>query len=128
MSRWDEFMNEERVAAGEQYQIDNQGVIARVRAAGFEVLIAGNDQLFLDIDSEEDWEYFLNRWGIVSNYLPVNKEYEVRPSIGGLPGRHVIIHLPEPMPLENRIAWQAVLGSDRKKEFNNLLGSFLCPV
>lgn len=35
---------------------------------------------------------------------------------------HVIFVLPEPMPLMERMAWQAILGSDPKREALNLIG------
>jgi hypothetical protein len=120
MGFWEKFNKE-----GFEYEISNEEVIEKVKAAGYEVVEATDRQLFLDIDSEEQYEVFMDRFALFNRFFAgetMELPFTLRPSIGGLPGRHIVIELPEPMPILERIAWQAAMGSDPKKEFNNLLG------
>jgi hypothetical protein len=115
---WDKFKTENSF----EYQIDNEGVIENVKKAGYEVIEANDYQLLLDIDDNQQYKIFLDRFELFKKFFGEEITYDMRPSIGGLPGRHIIIQLQQPMGILERIAWQASMGSDPKKEFNNLLG------
>jgi|SRR6185312_8516346 len=72
-------------------------------------------ELFLDIDSAEAWEFFLERVAKLREHVPLT--YVVRPSPSGKPGRqHVVVTLERAVSPIERIALQAVLGSDLMRE------------
>ena len=86
------------------------------------------DELQLDLDSEEAWEYFQARLvNLKQDLIAIEDQnnglgaalamplptYEWWPSKSGLPKRHVIVKLPGKV-FDNyeRLAWQYVLGDD----------------
>src|SRR5690606_29610055 len=90
--------------------------IARMELEGYKVVLPGPNELQIDIDSDEDY----SRWLTAKAVLDRNKvEHQVlreRPSRGGLPGRHIVVWLPEPLDPWQRIALQGALGSDHVRE------------
>lgn len=94
-------------------------------ARGQVVRIPEEDELFLDLDTEEQYAQFgvqvamLNR--LLAQAAPEAPAFfvlaEERPSRRGLPHRHVVVRCARDLqsPLE-RVLLQAVLGSDPKRE------------
>lgn len=86
--------------------------------------VAKSDELQLDIDSEQDWKHFKMmmfrfKEELVRFHILDIKDVTVRES--ETPGhKHIIIKLNESLKLNERIFWQAVLGSDRVRELRNL--------
>lgn len=97
--------------------------IARAKAMGFEILIPKANELFIDIDSMDDWEWFSNNFASLSSFIVTKyPEWDILSAISdtesksGEGHRHIIVTLPFDMDDWQRIAMQAVLGSDRKRE------------
>lgn len=85
------------------------------------VVTASDDVLQIDYDRAELPEDFLKTMNILQQRYPYGYlRYSAQPSKSG-EHLHVIIHLPEPMNVMERVAWQAAFGSDGKREALNLL-------
>lgn len=123
---------EELASAGILNQIDAQSYdfdesaedVAKKR--GQIVVFPNEDQLQIDIDSEEQYEMFQRRFqafGIGSG-ISDDRGYimDEKPSKSGLPSRHITITCPGRKFTEGeRIAYQAALGSDPVREFLNAM-------
>jgi hypothetical protein len=84
-------------------------------------LVKPDDQtLQLDFDSEEAYETFLNR-GLPSliGFIGIDRVLWTESMSGN---KHVTIKLSESMPITERIAFQAALGSDPTRELLALIG------
>lgn len=87
----------------------------------FEVVVAEENVLMLDYDDVEDLpEQFYTSLGILESVLGVAVRFEQSRSKSGT-GIHVLVFLPESMPIITRVAWQAAFGSDPKREALHLL-------
>jgi hypothetical protein len=82
---------------------------------GCDIVAATDSQLFVDIDTEDQFEMFKKQVQMFEKHFAM-RGLEVRPSKQGLPHRHVVVELAGPMPLVTRIALQACLGSDAARE------------
>ena len=90
--------------------------IARMTAEGFAVVTPKSNQLQIDIDSEQDYERFdeaLACWNRNHENQLLMKE---RLSKSGWPRRHITIDMPFDLDHWQRIALQAVFGSDHMRE------------
>ncbi len=87
---------------------------------GLDLRVATDRELFVDIDSEEDWKRFEHAFPVVGKQFCSGRKWQfdctVTPSKSGLPKRHVVVRLAAPQPLLVRIALQAALGSDGRRE------------
>lgn len=91
---------------------------------GQDVVLPGPHDVFLDIDSDEAFQFMLDRLADMSRMGGPPSQLvvvSVKPSKSGLPKRHVILHSPHALSDEERIALQAVLGSDIIREFLSLM-------
>jgi NDP-sugar pyrophosphorylase family protein len=115
----------ERDAAleAEKYLESRQQYMARMVKDGFDILVPDTHELFIDIDTEENYQRFLVGIARLQQEFdePLGKvEYTEKPSKSGLPKRHVIVSLPFDVTPAERIAYQAVLGSDLVREVLSL--------
>ena len=97
----------------EEYDFDAScEEVAELRC--LDVVYPKDNQLQLDLDTEEQWIEFNRRLP----FFEVNPEVIVKPSASGLPHRHVTLTFPGHSfsPWE-RIAMQAALNSDPIREF-----------
>lgn len=88
---------------------------------GLDILVPDEDELQIDIDTEEQYQQFLKAVENL-NYMimcPFNIVHN-EPSKSGLPRRHIVIKMAEPLDASLRIALQACLGSDLRREMNNI--------
>lgn len=83
---------------------------------GCSVVGATDEQLFVDIDTEAQFNIFKYQIKLLKRHFWFEKDYKVTPSKQGLPHRHITIKLMSPLPLLARIALQACLGSDPTRE------------
>ena len=90
---------------------------------GCDYRLAKENELFVDIDSETAWKLFEHVFPVVGKHFcspPLPKDWKmncvVTPSKSGLPKRHVVVKLAQAQPLLVRIALQAALGSDGRRE------------
>ncbi len=86
--------------------------VEKAKALGCTVVFPKPNELFLDIDTEASMRRFVRG---VSRLRRVS--YVVRSSPSGLPGRyHIVVTMPRPVSPLERIALQAMLGSDLTRE------------
>jgi hypothetical protein len=89
-----------------------ESALRQARQLGLVVVLPRSNELFVDIDDEASMHVFLAsvaRLGDVS--------YLVRRSPSGAPGRrHITVTMPRAVTAMERIALQAMLGSDRVRE------------
>ena len=91
-------------------------VIREAEAQGFVAVRPGLNQLQLDIDDDAAYQTYVRNSGILRKYWLV-KDVQERPSKSGQSGhRHITITLGRNVSDVERIALQAVLGSDLKRE------------
>lgn len=93
--------------------------IEELRASGCTISYPRDDELFIDIDDSDQYTTFLSAIRTVQRYHEV--VYDVTPSKGGLPRRHIRVTMPFSLTVESRIAWQAVLGSDPMRELISII-------
>ena len=84
-----------------------------------EVVLPQPNQLLLDYDTPELPEFFMERMNVLLQAMKGPVLYQTYQSRHG--NRHVIVTLPKELTPEHRIAWQAALGSDPKREALSLL-------
>lgn len=81
-----------------------------------DVRLPSFDQLFIDIDDEWAHTKFLRNIEILKQEFPF-LDWESTPSKSGLPHRHIVVTLHEPIETqEQRLMLQAFLGSDPTHE------------
>ena len=85
-------------------------------ACGYRVCYPADNELQLDIDSEEQYAAWKKAEGIISRNEVFTAAVEEAPSSSGLPHCHVRIRLPFDVTPWQRIALQAALGSDPVRE------------
>jgi hypothetical protein len=108
-------MSELIAAAQESYPDDTDAVIAQAVADGFVVTIAAGSVLQVDIDSDADYMAFQSLWGMFADITGGQVKLIV-PSRSGLPKRHITITLPYEVDDITRLALQAILRSDPRRE------------
>jgi hypothetical protein len=86
-------------------------------AAGIEVIVSDDYQLQLDLDTPADLQRWVKLEPWVRKQLSVHCIERWLSKSGNT---HVLIRLSYPMPPVERVAWQAGLGSDRKRELLSL--------
>lgn len=85
------------------------------KEAGHEVLVADDLVLMLDLDTAAD----LTVWQRLKHRLPDLgvKALSIESWASKSGNTHVLIRMESPLPIIHRIGLQAVLGSDRRREF-----------
>lgn len=94
----------------------HERALATAAATDCRIRYPAPNELFVDIDSDADFEVFEKHLAILKTHVTVDAT-EITPSRSGLPCRHVVVRLERPVsgPLE-RLLLQSVLGSDRLHE------------
>ena len=106
----------------EKYPETRQQYVSRMEKEGFEIVTPNSTELFIDIDSKTDFNRFNIAFGrLKQEYAPVTAISTF--SKKGDPHRHIIVTLPFEITSMQRIALQAVLGSDLTRE---MLSIFRC--
>ena len=90
------------------------------RNKGFHVVECDDYTLLLDLDDEESKKQYSKMLPFFINLLGA-KEYQRWDSKSG--NLHVIVRLPKAFPLSERLAFQAILGSDPKRELFSMIGA-----
>lgn len=88
--------------------------------------VAGEDELFIDIDSPEALAQFEHVWPMVGKHFGISfiskkPGVVVTPSKSGGEKKHIRVKLGQSQPLLARIALQAALGSDGRREGISIL-------
>ena len=88
---------------------------------GTTILEPLDNQVFLDLDSDEDYEEFKVRLNKFKEMTGLdNITFDERPSASGLPHRHVILDFPFDLGDYERLAYQFAFNSDPTREFLTL--------
>jgi hypothetical protein len=82
---------------------------------GLQVIIPATNELQIDLDTEEEFQHFQSMWGVWV-YNGFGGGMKTAPSKSGYPHRHITITLLDDVTPWQRIALQAALGSDPKRE------------
>jgi hypothetical protein len=111
--------------------IERKAFIEEQESNGMVILFPKEDELFIDCDTEEHFRIFIENFDMLNRNLlklkPLNLGVEKRSCIemweskGGAPGVHIIVQLPFNVDSTKRIAFQAALGSDPKRELLSLV-------
>ncbi len=96
-------------------------LLESLQERGLKFIEPSSYELFIDCDSEEQFKVFLQQLLIVERNLEQELPFQDWFSRSGPPRRHIIVQMPFTMSPPERIAWQAVLGSDLKREVLSLL-------
>ena len=94
------------------YEIDKALMAGRVIVYGTPTMLQ------LDLDSMEQYTKAVSLITHFKSHLGIPSVFWTESKSGN---RHIYIHLNDPMPREDRIAWQGFLGSDRVREALNYL-------
>lgn len=91
--------------------------LERAERDNLRVVLPAEDELLIDIDNSLDYEYFQQKArGTLDSFFGVESVKE-SPSMNGKPGHlHLIVKLKGKVSEMERIALQAAIGSDRKRE------------
>lgn len=92
---------------------------------GMAIVYANSYILQIDIDSEEAYVVFNDNIKMLREVTGWSLPYEEHFSTSGYPKRHITINLPFFINIEGRIALQACLGSDLKREMLNFIRIFM---
>ena len=101
------------------YSIDSECAIREAKDNNLDVVFPKPNELQIDIDSEEAYA----RYGGVLERLQRHFRFiteSITPSRSGYPKRHIVLTLREPVTDVQRIALQAILGSDPVRELLSL--------
>lgn len=88
---------------------------------GFIVKVPTDRELFLDIDTQEQYNLFRKRFPKLCDEMGCSPDYEETPSASGLPHRHIVVTLAHSMNDEGRMFLQLWLGSDPIREYLSFL-------
>jgi hypothetical protein len=94
---------------------NSQRAIDFAANSGLKVLYPAADELFIDIDNEHSFQLFLKQMDILKKYVGVRGD-TITPSKSGFPKRHIVVYLEKPITEVERVALQAMMGSDRVRE------------
>jgi DNA-binding Lrp family transcriptional regulator len=108
---------------GVEYTLDNENFLKQIEARGEFEIVKSNDYLILlDLDSEEAYQRYKTMFKKLSEYFRLEENgVEEYFSVSGPPKRHVVIITEDRLTKYQRIALQAILGSDPMREFYSLM-------
>lgn len=92
-----------------------EGAQEAARKKGLEIVLPKRDELFIDLDSEAAYRTYKEQVKLLAQKETILLE-TVRYSASGPPHRHVTLTLKKELSPMMRIALQAALGSDPKRE------------
>ena len=82
---------------------------------GLNAIFPKDTELQIDIDNEHSFQMFEKQRLILNRFVPI-KDIKIEPSRSGLPKRHITVTLFDSITQIERLALQAMLGSDRVRE------------
>ena len=96
---------------------NSQNAINKAKFENLEVKFPTTNELFIDVDNEHSFQMFIRLFQIFQKFVDKGASFVEYPSKSGLPKRHVTVSLSRPVRNEEqRILFQALLGSDRVRE------------
>lgn len=110
------------IAYGSDNLADAQAALAAKGVQGFEVVVANEYELMLDYDTKEVPPIFQKVIAIFDKHHPnLYGGYQLHRSKSD--NTHVIVKLNHKMSITERIAWQAIFGSDGVHEALNMIAA-----
>lgn len=99
---------------------DREAYIERMEGSGHLIKTPGPHEIFIDIDTKEQADFFLEQYRRLKAVMPEIWKSPATPSKSGFPRCHIVVNFPKTF-LEpwQRIAYQAALGSDPIREILN---------
>lgn len=98
-------------------QPNSQNAINRAALQNLTVVFPTPFHLFIDIDTELSYQMFIRQFQMFKKFVDNDAYFIEAPSKSGLPKRHITVFLSNPVrDEEQRILFQALLGSDRVRE------------
>lgn len=95
--------------------LQEQKTREQAKKDGFTIIHPAPDRLLLDLDTPESQERYAQLFPVVQGYFEGAIEENRWLSKSGI-GMHVVVKLPFHIDMPSRIALQAALGSDPKRE------------
>lgn len=92
--------------------------LAWAEALNCDIRFPQPDELFIDIDTEAAWHRFLITYECLDKFIKCS--CVITASKSGLPKRHVVVKLDKHYSITERIALQAIMGSDPMRELMSL--------
>lgn len=105
--------------AEEEYNFLNpssQRAIDEAADNDLDVVFPEADELQLDFDTEEQYQYFLKVQDVMKKYISEPRSIEWHASRSGLPKRHVTVKLERDIDDKERVLLQVLFGSDPMRE------------
>ncbi len=99
--------------------LDQKEAIRKAKKEGFKVFRSSPRWLLIDIDCEGDLEIYDENLEMIQKTVHVKEVRRWKSKSGD--GWHILVKLPEGLPVAERMLMQAILGSDLKREWYNLL-------
>jgi|SRR5580692_8343496 hypothetical protein len=96
-----------------KYEWNYSEAIAAAEKSGFEVVRSAEDRLLVDIDDTESLRHFKSAFAILKGHFVLKEVTRWRSKSGE--GWHIVLSC-KPCDFIMRVALQACLGSDRKRE------------
>ena len=100
--------------ATDDYSLSYDHAVSVAAERGQTILEPADNELFIDLDTEDAYEDFLAAYEILNDQEPMI--WVAYTSKSGPPHRHVRVRLERSVTPQERIMLQAILGSDRKRE------------
>ena len=100
--------------------MDSRDAFAYAAVEGVDVRYPMANELFIDIDDEKSYYHFNENWPLLGDMFTGQVEFAITPSRRKPEGRHVTVTLPRAITPIERIALQAALGSDPRREAHSL--------
>lgn len=100
-------------AMSEALKLDR--ALEQAAAQNADVVMSTPYTLLLDLDTVAGEQQFARNLPVVQEYYHVELK-DTWPSKSGAGHRHVVLELGQPLPLQDRVLLQAILGSDPKRE------------
>lgn len=101
------------------YSIDSECAIQEAKDNNLDVVFPKPNELQVDIDSDAAYERYCGVLDHMLHHFPFVTE-SITPSRSGYPKRHIVLTLRKPVTDVQRIALQAILGSDPVRELLSL--------
>ena len=95
---------------------NSKRAIEQAKSENLDVVFPADNQLQLDIDSEAAFDLYNDHYDIVNTYWGIDDETITLSRSGNPDKRHITLTLSRKVSNKDRIALQAFLGSDLKRE------------
>lgn len=99
--------------------VNSAKIVERAKVTGEIVIFPEPNQLLLDIDSDDDYQAYIRLSSILTEWCTITDEKIEASKTDG--HRHITLTLNQELDSMTRIALQACLASDRKRELLSLI-------